>query len=299
MMTSSTHRCGYVALVGRPNVGKSTLLNHLLGQKISITSQKPQTTRHRILGIKTEPQAQIIYVDTPGIHLGGKKAMNKYLNRAASSAIADVDVVVFVVDGTKWTEDDEAVCRQLQDNAVPVLLVINKIDKVENKETLLPHLQKLSAKMQFAAVLPISARKGEGLEALEQEVIAHLQVSAPFFPEDQITDRSERFIAAELIREKLFRILGQELPYALSVEIEKFEEVDGLRRIAAVIWVERDGQKAIIIGKGGQQLKRVGEQARLDMEKFFESKVFLKLWVKVKQGWSDDERALRSLGYTE
>lgn len=299
MMHASKHRCGYVAIVGRPNVGKSTLLNHLLGQKLSITSQKPQTTRHRILGIKTEHQAQIIYVDTPGIHLGGKKAMNKYLNRAASTAIADVDVILFVVEGTKWTDEDEAVCRQVKNAGIPVILVINKVDKLDDKQILLPHLQQLSEKMSFTAILPVSARKGDGLAALEQEVISHLGEAEAFFPEDQITDRSERFIAAELIREKLFRILGQELPYALSVEIEKFEEADGVRRIAAVIWVEREGQKAIIIGKGGLQLKRVGEQARIDMEKFFESKVFLKLWVKVKQGWSDDERALRSLGYDE
>lgn len=303
-MTASTktilnHRCGYVAIVGRPNVGKSTLLNYLLGQKLSITSHKPQTTRHRILGIKTTNEAQIIYVDTPGIHLGGKKAMNKYLNRAASTAMADVDVVIFVVEGTKWTDEDQAVCEKVEASGLPAILVINKIDKLEDKQVLLPHLQKLSEKMKFAAVMPVSARKGDGLDALEFEVIAHLSEAEAFFPEDQITDRSERFIAAELIREKLFRILGQELPYALSVEIETFEEAENIRRISAIIWVERDGQKAIIIGKGGLQLKKVGEQARIDMETFFGSKVFLKLWVKVKQGWSDDERALRSLGYEE
>ena len=296
-MNDSEFRCGYVAIVGRPNVGKSTLLNHLLGQKISITSHKPQTTRHSILGIKTTGSEQIIYVDTPGIHLGAKKAMNKYMNKAASSVISDVDVIVFVVEACKWTEEDEFVCLQVVNSGIPVILVINKIDKVADKQEMLPYLQSLSTKHDFQAMLPVSARNGDGLETLEQEVISRLGESLPYFPEDQVTDRSERFIAAELVREKLMRVLGQELPYSLTVEIEKFEEVKGVRHIAAVIWVERDGQKAIIIGKGGAQLKRIGEQARKEMEQTFDGKVFLQLWVKVKQGWSDDERALRSLGY--
>lgn len=297
--TGNGFRCGYVAIIGRPNVGKSTLLNRLLGQKISITAHKPQTTRHRILGIKTLPEAQIIYIDTPGIHLDGKKAMNKFMNRAASSTISDVDVIIFLVDGLKWKADDDFVFQQVQQSGVPVILVINKIDHVDDKERLLPHLQMLSEKMAFSQVLLISALKGDGVDELEKQVLAHLGESAAFFPEDQVTDRSERFLAAELVREKLMRTLGQELPYASTVEIEKFEVVNKVRRIAAVIWVERDGQKAIIIGKQGLQLKRIGEQARKDMENIFDGKVYLQLWVKVKHGWSDDERALQSLGYRD
>jgi GTP-binding protein Era len=296
---SDSFRCGYVAIVGRPNVGKSTLLNRLVGQKISITAHKPQTTRHRILGIKTTPSAQIVYVDTPGIHQGVAKAMNKYMNRAASSTITDVDVVLFLVDGLKWTEEDQLVLEQVKACQHPVILVVNKIDHITDKPRLLPHLEELSQKMDFAGIIPISALKGDAVEALEQQVIDQLPESPPFFPEEQVTDRSERFIAAELVREKLMRSLGQELPYATTVEIEKFEVVNGLRRIAAVIWVERDGQKAIIIGKQGQLLKRLGMQSRKDMEQAFGGKVYLQLWVKVKQGWSDDERALRSLGYND
>jgi GTP-binding protein Era len=297
--SSDSFRCGYVAIVGRPNVGKSTLLNRLVGQKISITAHKPQTTRHRILGIKTTPSAQIVYVDTPGIHQGVAKAMNKYMNRAASSTITDVDVVLFLVDGLKWTEEDQLVLEQVKACQHPVILVVNKIDHITDKPRLLPHLEELSQKMDFAGIIPISALKGDAVEALEQQVIDQLPESPPFFPEEQVTDRSERFIAAELVREKLMRSLGQELPYATTVEIEKFEVVNGLRRIAAVIWVERDGQKAIIIGKQGQLLKRLGMQSRKDMEQAFGGKVYLQLWVKVKQGWSDDERALRSLGYND
>ncbi len=292
-------RCGYVAIVGRPNVGKSTLLNSILGQKISITAHRPQTTRHRILGVKTGEAEQVVYVDTPGMHLGGKRAINRYMNRAASSSISDVDVVVFVVDRTRWSEEDEHVLQRLQHVEVPVVLVVNKIDEIKAKETLLPQLAKLAERREFAAVIPLSARSGEGVDRLEAQIRELLPVSAPFFPEDQVTDRSERFLAAELVREKLVRGLAQELPYATTVEIEKFTEEDGVRHIHAVIWVERPGQKGIIIGKQGQQLKRIGEQARKEMEHAFGGKVFLQLWVKVRQGWSDDERALRSLGYQD
>ena len=291
--------CGFVAIVGRPNVGKSTLLNRILGQKISITAHRPQTTRHRILGIKTDDAAQVIYVDTPGLHLGGKRAINRYMNRAASSSIHDVDVVVFVVDGLRWTEEDESVLEKLKTASVPVVLVINKIDEIKLKEALLPHLQTLSEKLNFHAVIPLSAQTGEGVVRLEDTVRDLLPASAPFFPEDQVTDRSERFLAAELVREKLVRTLEQELPYSATVEIEKFSLENDVRHIHAVIWVEREGQKGIIIGKQGQQLKRIGEQARKDMERAFEGKVFLRLWVKVREGWSDDERALRSLGYQD
>ncbi len=296
-LTDKPYACGYVAIVGRPNVGKSTLLNQLLGQKISITAQKPQTTRHRILGIKTDNHAQIIYVDTPGIHEHAKLALNRYMNRSATASINDVDVILFVIDAAVWNEQDEFVLKKLSSVNVPVILVLNKLDNIKDKEQLLPTLASLAEKMKFAQLIPVSARTGNSIDLLEEAVIGLLPESGPFFPEDQITDRSERFMAAEYIREKLMRSLGEEVPYALTVEIEKFEDLEGLKKINAIIWVSRPGQKGIIIGKGGGQLKRIGEQARKDMEKSFGCKVFLQLWVKVKQGWSDDERALRSLGY--
>lgn len=296
---SGDFRCGLVALVGRPNVGKSTLLNRILGQKISITSNKPQTTRHRILGIKTTSQAQVVYIDTPGLHRGGKRALNRALNRAASDAIADVDLAVFLIEAGRWTDEDELVLRRLRQAGVPVLLAVNKIDRLEDRAQLLPELQALADRHDFAEILPLSAARGENLERLEQCVIERLPEGPPYFPEEQITDRSERFLAAELIREKLFRRLGQELPYGLTVQIEQFKEDDGLLRIHGLVWVERDSQKAIVIGKGGAMLKQIGREARLDMERLFGSKVFLQLWVKVKGGWADDERALRSLGIDE
>ena len=298
-MTNETFRCGYVALVGRPNVGKSTLMNHLLGQKLSITSRKPQTTRHRIIGIKTTEQAQIVYVDTPGIHLQAKKAMNRFMNRAASSAIDDVHVVVFVVEALKWTDEDEMVLSALKGITAPVILAVNKVDRLKQKEELLPFLHTLHEKLNFSEVVPISAKSGTNLPQLETEIIRHLDISEPYYPEDQLTDRSSRFLAAEIVREKLMRNLGQELPYATTVEIEKFEELDRLNRIHALIWVERDNQKSIVIGEKGERLKKVGQQARLDMQKLFDKKVHLELWVKVKAGWSDDERALSSLGYRD
>lgn len=296
---NKTYSCGYVAIVGRPNVGKSTLLNQLLGQKVSITAHKPQTTRHRILGIKTDGRAQIIYVDTPGIHNNAKLALNRYMNRAATSSINDVDVILFVIDGMRWDDQDEYVLKKISTSDVPVILVLNKLDKVKDKESLLPNLEKLAGKMKFTQLIPVSARTGEAVDALEDAVVQLLPESGSFFPEDQITDRSERFLAAEFIREKLMRSLGEEVPYALTVEIERFEDQGGLKKINAIIWVSRPGQKGIIIGKGGSLLKRIGEQARKDMERTFDSKVFLQLWVKVKEGWSDDERALRSLGYSD
>lgn len=291
------YRCGYVALVGRPNVGKSTLLNHLLGQKISITSRKPQTTRHQILGIKTTDSAQVVYVDTPGIHLHGKRAMNRYMNRAAGSALEGVHVALFLVEPLRWTEEDELVLKRLKQSKVPVILVVNKVDTLEDKEALLPYLQEVAAKYEFKHVIPVSALKGTSLDILETNIAEFLEVSGPYYPEDQVTDRSLRFMAAEIVREKLMRRLGQELPYDLTVEIERFKEQKGIVHIHALIWVERKNQKAIIIGKGGERIKAIGEEARHDIEKLVEKKVYLELWVKIKEGWSDDERALQSLGY--
>lgn len=291
--------CGYVALVGRPNVGKSTLLNGLIGQKVSIVSRKPQTTRHRILGVHTTPDAQFIYVDTPGLHARAQSAMNRYLNRAASSVLADVDVVVFVVEALKWTEEDDLALSRLEQVKVPVVLVVNKVDLVKDKTRLLPYLAEVGTRRAFEEVVPLSALDAAGRQELERVLRNLLPLSVPLFPEDQITDRSERFLAAELIREQLMRGLGQELPYATTVEIEAFERDGALLRIAGLIWVERPGQKAIVLGKGGERIKRVGQQARIQMETLFGSKVYLQLWVKVREGWSDDERALRRLGYDE
>lgn len=299
MAADTPRRCGYVAIVGRPNVGKSTLLNHILGQKISITSRKPQTTRHQVLGIKTEGNHQIIFVDTPGLHLNAGKAINRFMNRAASSAIRDVDLIVFVVDRTAWTEEDAIVLEQIQQVGLPTLLVINKVDLLAEKEELLPHLEVLSAKADFAAILPVSALRQHNVQALEEQILALLPESEHFFPEDQITDRSQRFLAAEIVREKIMRQLGDELPYAITVQIEEFAQEGEVLHISAVIFVERNGQKRILIGEKGARLRSIGSDARRDMESLFDSKVMLRLWVKVKSGWSDDERALRSLGYDD
>ena len=298
-MATEALRCGYVAIVGRPNVGKSTLLNHLLGQKISITSRKPQTTRHQVLGIKTDRQHQIIFVDTPGLHSDADKAINRYMNRAASSAIRDVDVIVFVVDRTAWTPEDQMVLEQVQRSGLPAILAINKVDLLADKSQLLPHLQLLAEKADFAAVMPLSALQQHNVAQLEQEILQFLPESEHFFPEDQITDRSQRFLAAEIVREKIMRQLGEELPYAVTVEIEEFAQDAAVLHISAVILVERKGQKKILIGDKGSRLRSIGTDARIDMERLFDSRVMLRLWVKVKSGWSDDERALRSLGYDE
>jgi GTP-binding protein Era len=298
-MGTDTGRCGYVAIVGRPNVGKSTLLNHLLGQKISITSRKPQTTRQRVLGIKTEADHQIIFVDTPGLHKDAEKAINRYMNRAASCAIRDVDLVVMVVDRTAWTDEDSMVLEQIRQSGHPCLLVVNKIDLLDDKSALLPHLQELAGKGQFEAILPVSALRRHNVEELEQEILKFLPVSERFFPEDQITDRSQRFLAAEIVREKIMRQLGEEIPYSISVEIEEFALDGEILHISALIFVERKGQKIILVGEGGSRLRSIGTDARRDMELLFDCKIMLRLWVKVKSGWSDDERALRSLGYDD
>ena len=290
-------KSGYIALIGQPNVGKSTLLNHLVGQKVSITSRRPQTTRHRIVGIKTTDAGQAIYVDTPGIHEGGKNALNRYLNRTARSALAGVDVVIWVTDHPAWDGYDTAILSILGQVNVPVVFVINKIDRISDKERFLPFLQEADKRYAFSSIIPVSALRGVNLEVLEKNIMEILPEGDRVYPVDQITDRSERFVASEIIREKLTRLLVRELPYRLTVEIDNFKAESLLVRIGATIWVERDSQKAIVIGKKGMLLKKVGQMARKDLEKMLDNKVFLQLWVKVKKGWSDSERALQSLGY--
>ncbi len=294
---STLEHCGYVAIVGRPNVGKSTLLNRVIGQKLSITARKPQTTRHQILGIRTTDSSQLVYVDTPGIHRGRRKAINRYMNRAATSALEGVDAVAFVVEALKWTPEDEHIRRRLNGLDSPVVLVPNKVDRVGDKNALLPYLNQFSGWDEFCDVVPISARRGQNVDRLEHILREKLPSGPPIFPEEQVTDRSERFLAGELIREKLTRRLGQELPYQLTVEIEEYRSMKDVLHIGAVIWVERPGHKGMVIGEGGKMLRSVGTEARRDMEIMLEHRVFLRLWVKVRQGWSDDERALRHLGY--
>lgn len=292
--------CGFIAIVGRPNVGKSTLLNKILGQKISITSRKAQTTRHRIVGIHTEDQYQAIYVDTPGLHIEEKRAINRLMNRAASSAIGDVDLIVFVVEGTKWTDDDEMVLNKLRAAKAPVVLAINKVDNIKEKDELLPHITELAQKFDFAEILPISAQRGKNVHILQKIVRKSLREGVHHFPEEYVTDRSQRFMASEIIREKLMRFTGEELPYSVTVEIEQFKLNErGTYEINGLILVEREGQKKMVIGAKGQKIKTIGTEARADMERLFDNKVHLELWVKVKAGWADDERALRSLGYMD
>lgn len=292
-----TTRCGYIAVMGRPNVGKSTLINRILGQKLNITSRKPQTTRHNVLGIKTEDDYQAIYVDTPGLHKEQKKAINRLMNRTAESVIGDVDAIVFVVDGTQWQEGDEHALEKIERASCPVFLAINKVDKLEDKAALLPYIEEISQRFEFQEIVPLCALTGFSVDHLEERLYASLPENPFFFDEDQITDKTERFLTAEIVREKLMRQLGHELPYELTVEIEQFKEEERVIHINAAILVERDSQKAIVIGKQGQRLKSVGSEARKDMERLLDKKVMLTLWVKVKHGWSDDERALRSLGY--
>ena len=297
MENEINERAGYVAIIGRPNVGKSTLLNHILGQKLSITSRKPQTTRHKIMGIKTEGDVQVVYVDTPGMHENHDKALNRYMNKAAQSAVKDVDVIVFMIDRTKWTSEDEMVLKSLQYVKCPVILAVNKVDFLADKQDLLPTLQKLDAKGHFAHIVPMSAKTGHNVDRLESIITSFISEGMHLFPEDQITDRSSRFLAAELVREKIMRQLGDELPYSMTVEIEEFRYEDNLLVISAAILIDRQSQKHIIIGDKGSRLKQIGRDARLDMEEMFECKVMLNTWVKVKSGWADSERALKSLGY--
>lgn len=289
--------CGYVAIVGRPNVGKSTLLNHILGQKLSITSRKPQTTRNTILGIKTEGQYQVIFVDTPGIHLGQKKAINRMMNRAASSVIHDVDLVLFIVDRLAFNDEDTHVLKQLSGTRVPVVLVINKVDKLKDKTELLPGLAKFAENGSFAEIVPLSAMNQQDVERLQTIIRPYIPKADCFFYDaEQLTDRNDRFVVSEIVREKITRMLGDELPHNVAVEIEDFVDQERIVHIHALILVEKNGQKSIVIGDKGARIKQVGESARKDIEQLLGKKVNLKLWVKVKSGWSDDERALRSLG---
>ena len=295
---SNGQHCGLIAIVRRPNVGKSTLLNSLLGHKVSITSRKAQTTRHRILGILTEGTHQAVLVDTPGLHKEEKRAINRLMNKAASSSIVEVELILFIVEGTHWTSDDELVLTKIQQSGAPCVLVVNKTDNVQDKEKLLPHLQNLASQYNFNAVVPISAKKGDNVDKIKKICFDCLPESHFWFPEDYITDRSSRFMASEIIREKLMRFTGEEIPYSATVEIEQFKQDEkGTLHINALILVERNSQKRMIIGNKGEKMKTIGQEARRDMEELFEQKVFLETWVKVKQGWADDERALRSLGY--
>jgi GTP-binding protein Era len=295
-LPAAVRRCGMIAIVGRPNVGKSTLLNHMIGQKLCITSRKPQTTRHLILGIKSADNCQMIFVDTPGMHRSGRHAMNQRMNRAAGSVLHDVDVVVWVVDRSVWTEEDQQVLERLSSVEQPVILAINKIDEVSDKSSLLPVISGYSSRRNFSAIVPLSALHKAGLDVLERALYEHLPESEFIYPEDQLTDKSERFFASEIIREKIIRQLGEELPYQTAVEIEEFIQDGNLLRISALIIVEKEGQKKIVIGDGGERLKKIGQQARIDMEEMFGQKVMLKLWVKVRRGWADSERTLNSLG---
>jgi GTPase len=290
-------RCGFAAFVGRPNVGKSTLLNALIRHKVSIVSPKPQTTRHRILGILSQPQAQIVFVDTPGLHANAGRAMNRHMNRTALSSLHDADVCLMVIEALCWMPEDQHVLETVVGTGRPILLIVNKADKVFPKERLLPFIEELNRKAPFAEIIPVSGLKGHNLESLPAVIARHLPLSPPHFPVDQVTDRSEQFQAAEIVREKLTLRLHQELPYGLTVAIEQFKEEDGRLQIHAVIWVERTGQKAIVIGHGGEQLKEVGRAARIEMSERFGRSVHLETWVKVKENWSDNELALRQLGY--
>ncbi|HSE13646.1 MAG TPA: GTPase Era [Rudaea sp.] len=294
---AEAYRCGTAVVVGRPNVGKSTLLNALIGQRLSITGPKPQTTRHRILGVVTRDAGQILVLDTPGLHKSAQRAIGRQLNRTARQALSEADVAVHVVEAGRWSEEDEGVWRALAGIVKPKLLVLNKIDVNKDRSALLPFIARVTAQRQYDAVLPVSAKTKDGIVELERAIIERLPLGPALLPADTLTDRSERFLAAELVREQLMLRLAQELPYATTVEIEEFREADGRCEVSAVIWVEREGQKAIVIGAGGAQLKAIGTAARRAMQRLFDRRVFLKLWVKVRDNWSDDEAALRRFGY--
>lgn len=295
---TNVFRTGFVAIVGRPNVGKSTLLNHVIGQKISITSRKAQTTRHRVTGIYTDAESQFVFVDTPGFQTQFRSVLNRAMNRAVTSALQDVDVVLFVIEALRFGPRDQQVLQLLPTNR-PVVLVVNKVDTIEDKSRLMTFLTEMQERFAFASIVPVSAEKGKNLDELLKAVRPHLPELPAIYDEDDITDRNERFLAAEFVREKLFRQLGEEVPYTTAVEIEKYEMEGSLRRIHAAIIVDKSAQKAIVIGKGGEKIKRIATDARLEMEKLFGGKVYLELWVKVKSGWADDARAVKSLGYDE
>jgi GTP-binding protein Era len=294
---TSISRCGYIAIIGRPNVGKSTLLNSILGKKVTITTEKPQTTRTQILGIQTKGDDQFVYIDTPGLHEAGKLAMNRYMNRMATSVIGDADVIIFMIEAGRFTHEDEQALEKLKYTKSPVILVINKIDKLKDKALLLPFIQKVQNKFEFTDIVPLSARKSDNVDALEAVIAKFLPENPHFFPDDQITDKPMNFQIGELIREKLIQATEQELPYSTIVEIENMEDKTKFIEINAIIWVERDGQKPIVIGKDGERLKTIGTRARKDIEKLLDRKVFLRLWVKVKESWTDSERALKNFGY--
>ena len=301
-MSSATergHRCGFVTVVGRPNVGKSTLVNRIVGRKLSITSSRPQTTRHRILGIATSGTSQIVLVDTPGIHRGRSRALNRYMNRVASRALIGVDLAVMVVEASGWMPDDDHILERVAAETVPVALVLNKIDRIKPREAVLPVLADTARRHEFAAMVPVCARTGENLDRLRSVVEMRLPIAPPVFPEEQLTDRSDAFLAAEIVREKLIRRLGQELPHRLTVEVERFVEQERRTLIHALVWVERKQHKAIVIGKDGGSLKEAGTAARLDIARMLGRPVHLEVWVKVREGWSDDARALRGLGFAE
>src|SRR5487761_2010342 len=301
-MTEETHplaegfRSGYVAIVGRPNVGKSTLLNQLIGQKISITSRKAQTTRHRIHGIFTDEQSQFVFVDTPGFQTKHLNALNRGMNRVVTSSLRDVQVVMYVIEAMRYDERDQEVLKLLPDN-VPVLLIINKIDEIEDKGQIFAFSERVTADFKFAEIVPVSAKKSIRLEELKQALRRYLPESEMIYDADDITDRSEKFLASELLREKVFRFTGEELPYSVSVVIEQFKMEGKLRRISAAILVDKEAHKAMLIGSKGEKLKEIATQARLDMEKLYDGKVFLEVFVKVRSGWADDARVLKSLGY--
>lgn len=296
-MTDSSFRAGLVAVIGRPNVGKSTLVNRMVGYKVSIVSPKAQTTRHRILGVDTSQTGQIVFVDTPGLHGDGKRAINRYMNRAARGALADVQLGALVIEAGQWRDEDQAAFDLLLDSGLPRVLVINKVDRIRNKDELLPFIATVTEGRGFAEVFPVSAERGVGMEDLRRGLLRHLPESEPLFGEDEITDRSERFLVTELIREQLMRQLGAELPYATTVVIDSYKDEGSLLRIAATIFVEREGQKAIVIGAGGTRMRAIGQAARIAIERQFERKVFLELWCKVRAAWSDNETALRGFGY--
>lgn len=296
MTAQEGFRCGHLAIVGRPNVGKSTLLNRLIGQKISIVSRKAQTTRHRITGVLTRPGQQFVFVDTPGFQIRHKSALNRLMNRGVAQALRDVDVVLLVIEAGRFTEDDRRILAMIPSDKT-VLLVINKIDRLADKRRLLPFIAEMAKARPFAEIVPVCAANGTGGEELLDAAARYLPESGPLFGEDDLTDRSERFLAAEFLREKLFRRLGQELPYGMTVEVERFEQEGALRRIHAAVIVDKPAHKAIVIGRGGEQLKAIASDARRDLEKLFGGKVYLEVWVKVRSGWADDERALKSLGY--
>lgn len=296
-MTDKSFRCGFVAVVGRPNVGKSTLINTILGNKVSIVTPKPQTTRHRILGVDSHKDYQAIYVDTPGIHRQANKAMNRLMNRTAANALVDADLIFFMTEANRWTEEDQDVLDRISNTSAPVVALLNKIDKVHPKEILLEALAEMSSRGSFEEVMPISAMKRDNIDKLIALVAGHLPLSEPLFPEDMITDRSENFRAAEVVREKLTLALRQEIPYGLTVQIERFERDENGVALHAVIWVERDSQKGIVVGKGGSLLKKVGRAARLELKEELGVPVHLELWVKVKDNWADSEKDLLHLGY--